>query len=313
MISFEYVIRTVGERTEEVCIELVQLQKNLNEKATVIREPTHASAVDKTFMLGLQSEADWFVLIDADMLLLPGCMQEIKNEIQSLSKNTFVIFPAVYDKLYSMRRWGVTVYRVSVIEEVYKAFQKVRRHHHLKIEGKAIKEVASRQKEMYFSRKVVALHDFHQYYKDLYRKTYLNAIRNPGYNKRAKKYWKKMSAQDADYLVMLKGLEDALTEGRQLTNSVNDFSQAELTERIREQRLSEKHPLYWKDFANNSFTMSMEAEISSNEKNSVFNDYFENNSTIDKCKSLILRCLPGPVHEGYLSVKSNVSKYLKQG
>jgi len=27
MISFEYVIRTVGERTEEVCIELVQLAK----------------------------------------------------------------------------------------------------------------------------------------------------------------------------------------------------------------------------------------------------------------------------------------------
>lgn len=313
MINFEYVIRTIGERTEEVCIELVRREKSLNEKMSIVREQTHVDAVDKTFLLGLQSEADWLVLIDADMLLLPGCMQEIRDEIVSLNENTVVMFPAVFDKLYSMRRWGVTIYRVSMIEEVYTAFQQARSQHHLKIEGKAIKEVASGQMEIFHSRKVVAIHDFHQYYKDLYRKIYLNAIRNPGYNERAKSYWNKMSREDADYLVMLKAMEDALTEGRQLDNSVNDFSQSELTERIGKLGLSEKYPLLWEDFVDKSLAMFMDAEISSNEKYSVFNDYFDNLSRIDKFKAFILKRLPDPVHQQYLHIKTNIRKYFKYG
>ena len=65
-----------------------------------------------------------------------------------------------------------------------------------------------------FSKTVVALHDFFQYYRDLYRKVYLNTIRNPGYTQRARQYWRKMAAVDPDYRVMAMAMQDALAGER---------------------------------------------------------------------------------------------------
>lgn len=303
MINFEYVVRTIGERTEEVCVKLVHRQKEEKEKISILNENTHVDAIEKTFMLGLRSEADWLVAIDADMLLLPGGVSEMRKEVKSCDENVFVAYPAVYDKLYSIRRWGVSLYRVSMLEELYDAFKELKNNHHLKIEGGAIKEVAKGKSEIFYSRKVVALHDFHQYYRDLYRKVYLNTVRNPGFNKKAEKNLAKISRLDADYLVMLQALKDAKNEKRKLANSVNDFASTELSERIEALGLKEKGPLLWRDYVDKSLQMSMENEIHKNEKYSVFTDYFENKSIVNKARFLFIKWMPKPILELYRHIK----------
>lgn len=304
MVNFEYVIRTIGERTEEVCIEIVSRQKGEHEKVSILNEDTHVDAIEKTFMLGLRSDADWLVAIDADMLLLPNGISVIRDEIESCARNVFIAYPAVYDKLYSIRRWGVSVYRTSMLEELYNAFNELRNKRHLKIEGGAIKAVAKGENKIFYSRKVVALHDFDQYYRDLYRKVYLNTIRNPGYDKKAKKNWAKISRQDADYLVMLHAMQDAQTERRKLTNSINDFTTMELSERIGKLGLKEKDPLLWKEYVDESLAMSMDKEIRQNEKNSVFIDYFENKSLINKVMIMFVKWCPNPIIERYRRIKA---------
>lgn len=303
MINFEYVVRTIGERTEEVCIELIHRQKAENEKVSILNESTHVDAIEKTFLLGLRSEADWLVAVDADMLLLPGGVSEMREEVKSCDANVFVAYPAVYDKLYSIRRWGVSLYRVSMLEELYDTFKELKNNHHLKIEGGAIKEVAKGKNEIFYSRKVVALHDFHQYYRDLYRKVYLNTVRNPGYKKKAEKNWEKISHLDADYLVMLQAMRDAKSENRELANSVNDFTSTELTDRIGTLGLKEKGPLLWRDYVDTSLEMSMENEIHQNEKYSVFTDYFENQSIVNKARLLFVKWTPEPILERYRRIK----------
>lgn len=307
MIKLEYVIRTIGERTEDVCIELVRRQKGENEKITIVNETTHVDAIEKTFMLGLQSDAEWLVAIDADMLLVPGGISAIRKEIKSYDADVFVSYPAIYDKLYSMRRWGVTIYRVSMLEELYEAFKELKKNHHLKIEGGAVKAVAKGGKKIFQSRNVVALHDFYQYYKDLYRKVYLNTIRNPGYNKKAKKKWAGISSRDADYRVMLQAMNDAQTEARELTNSVGDFTPEELFERIERLGLKEKGPLLWRDFVDESLKTTMSNEMHLHEKYKVLNDYFEYNSKIKKFKIMVVQLMPPSILEPYRRIKAYIN------
>lgn len=288
MTDLEFVIRTVGERTEGVCIELVNRQKDEHEVLHVLREKTHADAVERTIRIGLESKAEWLVAIDADMLLLPGSMSTIRKEIRSCSDDTAIIHPAVVDKLYRMRRWGLTVYRKSILEELHDEFQIIRKKQHLKIEGAAIKELSRKKhREVIFSRNVTAIHDFYQYYRDLYRKAYLNTLRNPGFNKSVGKSWMRLAKSDDDYGVMFKAMQDATNQRRELTNSVTDFDSYELRKIVQDLGLDEKVPLGWDDYVDQCCATSMMTEIEILDKDRIYNDFFENSSMRLKVKTFL--------------------------
>ena len=292
MPKLEYVIRTVGERTEEVCIELVKRQKEQDESLHVIRENTHAKAVDKTLSIGIDCQSEWLVAIDADMLIIPGALATIRSEIRTSTDNTAIIHPAVVDKLYRMKRWGLTVYRVSILEQLYKEFQIIRKKQHLKIEGAAIKTISETYgRDVIFSKSVTAIHDFYQYYKDLYRKAYLNALRNPGFNSGASRHWKKLASSDQDYRVMFRAMQDAANEKRQLQNSVEDFDSTELENILRSLGLEEKSPLDWEKFVDQCFSLTVESELEHLAKYRIFKDYFEDTSVGNTIKSYLINKL----------------------
>ena len=279
MPEFEIVIRTVGERTEDVCIELVNRQKAANEILHVLRKNTHAKAVESTIKIGLESNAEWLIAIDADMLLIPEGLTIIRKEIRSCSSDVAILHPAVVDKLYRMKRWGLTVYRQSILSELHDEFQKIRKKQHLKIEGAAIKALSTKKnREVVFSRNVAAIHDFYQYYRDLYRKAYLNTLRNPGYNKKTEKYWKRLANSDGDYLVMFKAMQDALKEQRVLTNSATDFDLDKLERIVQCLVLEEKSSFGWDDYVDQCCASAMATEIENLEKDRMFNDYFDDSS-----------------------------------
>ncbi len=290
MEELEFVIRTVGERTEEVCIELVNQQKEDSEILHVLRENTHVKAVDSTIKIGLRCKAKWFVAIDADMLLTNDGLTKIRSEIRSCSSDVAILHPAVVDKLYRMKRWGLTVYRQSILSELYDEFLEIRKKQHLKIEGAAIKALSVKDnRKVVFLRYEVAIHDFYQYYSDLYRKAYLNALRNPGYNRKSAKCWKKLSTSDHDYLVMLKAIQDALGENRELTNSATDFEQDELDSIIQGLGLKEKSPLSWDDYVDQCNVSPMNKEIKKLDNDRMFNDYFDDSSLRSRIRSFLYR------------------------
>lgn len=312
MIKVDFIIRTIGERTEEVCFELAKMQCQPGENITVLREPTHAGAIGKTIETGMDSTADWVIVLDSDMLLLPGGMSLVRKDLASCDDSVFFLDAAVFDKLFRIKRVGVKAYRRAILENIYDVFNEIKDEPNLKIEKAMLKRFRERntQLTMVFPTATVALHDFYQYYKDLYRKTYLYATRTPGWNEGARKLWRKWSSKDADYLVMLKGLEDAQNERRQLTNSVRDFEPDELAERIEKLGIKEKGPLHWEGFIEKRLAISMNAEIRSHEGNGVFKDFFPSAepSLIDKFKALLIKWFPDSLHTQYLRIKAYVKK-----
>lgn len=308
MKTFKFIVRSIGERTESVCVHLLKLQMLDCDTISVIREPSHAKAIEKTYTLGIESMADWVIAVDADVLFLPDAVSQIRKELDSCADDVFVINSAVFDKIYSMKRWaGVHVYRRMMLEDLYSTFKTFVNLPNLKIEAAAIKEFQKNNKQSYFSKNIVGTHDFHQNYKDLYRKAYLNTVRNPGNIDRARCNWKKKSLEDSDYLVMLKAMQDALAENKQLANSLEDFSTEELVEKIEELGLTEKPRLIWDEYINNCLKQSLCAEIRSNEIYSEFNDFYETNEPVNIIKSLIIKWSPGTLHSGYQRIK----KYYK--
>lgn len=312
MIDVDYIIRSIGERTEEVCAELVDLQRQPCEKVTILREPTHARAIGKTIATGMKSSAEWVIVLDADMLLLPGGMSQVRKELALCDASVFFLDAAVFDKLFRIKRVGVKAYRRATLGKIYEVFNEIKDEPNLKIEKAMLKRFRERNREltMAFPESTVALHDFHQYYKDLYRKTYLYATRTPAWNKGARKLWGKWANKDSDYLVMLKGLEDAQNEKRQLSNSVKDFDPEEIEERIKKLGLTEKGPLHWKNFIEKRLTISMETEIRSHEENGVFKDFFPSPepSQLNKLKALLIKWFPDSLHAQYLRIKAYIKK-----
>lgn len=273
--ALAFVVRAVGERTESLCIDLLEQYRRKSDSLLVIRQQTHADAVEKTLRVAADQSQDWTVAIDADMLLYPGVVDRMRSELYSTHNSASVVHFAVSDKLYRMKRWGVTVFSRDAACEGGPILQALRDGSNLKIERALIKELQNRGREVSFSRTDVALHDFLQYYADLYRKAYLNAIRNPDITRRAHRPWRKMAAVDRDYAAILKGSEDALTETRQLSNSVADFEPAMLQARIQSLGLEEKENLTEDSYNNWDIEKMVSEQRLSLRKHKVARDYFD--------------------------------------
>jgi len=260
-----------------------------DERVDTVSGKPHAVAVEETMIIGMRTDADWVVALDADMLLFPNAVASMRHELSELAGARPVVLFGIYDKLYSMKRWGLTVYSASILPELHATFQSVKQRQNLKIENAAISEMRKKGQAVVFSKTVVALHDFFQYYGDLYRKVYLNTIRNPGYTQRARQYWRKMSAIDPDYRVMAMAMQDALAGGRSLTNSFRDFSAEELQSRVSACGLTEKSELSRLDFTGMSPDTYFNELIRSNRKQSPFRDYFEVPWHVEKVRAALAR------------------------
>lgn len=270
-----FVVRSVGERTESLCIDLLEQYRCEEDSLSIIRQQTHADAVEGTLRIAADQPQQWTVAVDADMLLYPTAVDTIRRELMSAHSASSVVHFAVSDKLYRMKRWGVTVFRRDAAAEAVPILRSLREQRNLKIERALIKKLESQGRKVEFSRTDVALHDFLQYYADLYRKAYLNAVRNPAITRRAHRPWKRISAVDRDYAAILKGSEDALIETRQLSNSVGDFEPSILQARIRSLGLDEKNDLTVDAYVDWDIEKMVEEQRLSLRKHKVARDYFE--------------------------------------
>ena len=277
MMENEYVdivLRTVGERTCDAASRIARMQ--VGRDVRVVGGDTHEEAIACTYRAASKSSAEWIVAIDADVLLLRDGIARLRTRLAACPVDTGVFYPGVFDKLYRMKRWaGLQVYRRARLDEIVAHFDKVRSQQTLKVEGRTIAEYRRNGGGVVFSHEVFALHDFWQYYRDLYRKGYLNALRNPGYNSRARRLWLKWGRKDADYRVLRAALEQALAERRQLSNSVHDFSREELDATLSALGLDEKPPLDLDDDLLVAIDHAVDEELRSRGRRKIREDFFE--------------------------------------
>lgn len=204
-------IRSSGERTEQACIQSVLDQGVSDSQIHVIREVPFKKALEVCFQKASKSNAKWLLTLDADMILIPGVLSRFFQQAEKMPTQFIQIQAQIFDKFYGeIRRGGPRMYRVEYLDKALKISRSL--NDHIRPETNIIQHMGKMGHPSRYISPAIALHDFEQYYRDIYRKACVYAVKHlkkiPVFLKQATKEVSK----DPDYQVILKGIYDSLAK-----------------------------------------------------------------------------------------------------
>ena len=197
------IIRSVGERTERVCFEL--LKKQIPESnIQFVREKPFNEAVRKTFEVGIQENRKWTYAIDADLLIKPGVIKELFYFAETTDEQVFKITGKIIDKfIESPREGGIHLYRTAHMEhalnKIPDPYESTRPESFVRNEMNKIGFISVTTEI------ITGLHDFEQYYHDIYRKCFIHSKKHHVRVMKVLPAWEQLAINDHDYLIAING------------------------------------------------------------------------------------------------------------
>jgi hypothetical protein len=200
------VLRSAGERSKELCYRLLcdQLPP---ENIIIIEEYPFTRALRKSFEIGIELRRSWTLCVDADMLLRQNGVKALLDLAREGDSLTCQVQGNLFDKLLGKpRRAGPRLYRTSLLPRALAC---------IPADGAAQRPETNVRDEMallgyrsIYKKITIGVHDFEQYYRDLYRKAFLHAHKHDPETHRLEPLWERLADQDIDYQVALHGLHD---------------------------------------------------------------------------------------------------------
>jgi hypothetical protein len=200
-------IRAAGERTEGASGELASAQVAAG-GVQVIRERPFARALQRSMEEALRAGARWSILLDADILLAGDAMQRMCREMEAAPGPFYMMNFRILDRTFGGPAYGVHCYTTSLLSRALPVLGKAMDDQ--RPETRLYREMGRLGHRTVRSASVVALHDYEQYYRDLYRKMFVRAVKYGG-------QWQFMQAtcrsayrESPEARVMLWGLMDGM-------------------------------------------------------------------------------------------------------
>jgi hypothetical protein len=202
------VIRSVGERTEELCREIIGTQI-AQQKIFLVREKPFACAVQRTFQIGIEQGRRWTLAVDADTLLLPGAIQYLCEYAVTQEADFFKAQGLIIDKFLSNPRPAgphlyCTAHLPAALSYIPECFEDLRP------ETFILKKMEEQGFPVMKADIVIGFHDFEQYYCDIFRKIFLHSKKHTRDSKLLKTQWAQLADNDYDYAVALSAYESGL-------------------------------------------------------------------------------------------------------
>lgn len=170
------VIRSAGERTADSCRRLVC--ENLPRVPIVVVEAAPFSeALRQSFQHGIEHSLPWTICLDADILVLPQFALFVEESIRALPSAALGFQGRVFDRFLGRTQRGHHIYRTALLsraEALVDDFSSAPRP-----ETEIKEAMAARGHPWSSLTLTVALHDFGQYYRDIFRKMVVRAYRLP--------------------------------------------------------------------------------------------------------------------------------------
>jgi hypothetical protein len=234
------IIRSAGERTTGLCYELVSAQVP-RENVTVINEYPFRRAAERSYQLGIEIAKPWTLCLDADILLRKNAVQTLRNSALTTDGNVLYVQGSIFDKLFGRpRKAGPYFHRTSLLPKLLE---------YMPAEGESLRpdtDAAMRLAALGYRRLqqslIIALHEFEQYYRDIYRKAFVHAHKHADQISRLEPFWERMAGVDPDYQVALWGLRDARAFQGTVSHDVRRFPR-DLGSVLNTQGLQEKQAL----------------------------------------------------------------------
>jgi hypothetical protein len=231
------IIRTAGERTTELCYHLVCAQVP-PENIVVINEYPFRRAAQRSFEIGVELGRPWTLCLDADILLRNNAVQALRAWALAAPSNVVYVQGAILDKIFGgPRRAGPYFHRTSLLPRVLE---------YMPAEGVSLRpdtDAAMRLETLGYCRLqrdvIIAVHEFEQYYRDIYRKAFVHAHKHVEHVTYFEDLWHRLAACDSDYHVALWGLLDGRRFEGTVSHDVRRFPR-DLSSLLNKQGLQEK-------------------------------------------------------------------------
>ena len=198
------IIRSANERSVSLCKHLVLLQGLDCKNVDVIEEVPFSEALRKSYLRGIEHDRKWTLCVDADVLLRSNSISILIDFAERQAANTCEIQGAILDKFFGgARSGGIHLYRSELLK---KAVHCIPDATNVRPEFTTLSLMAKLGFPWAEIPYVVGLHDFEQYYSDIYRKCFVHGHKHLKFTELLVDVWKAGIPFDADYLVALHGL-----------------------------------------------------------------------------------------------------------
>lgn len=202
--NVKVVVRSVGERTTDACIQSIVAQGFERNQITVVTAYPFSNALRVSLEAGLDAGKEWTLIVDADVLLRDDAVERLFKYASRRPENICEIHGLVLDKFFNkFRLAGNHLYRTNKIEQVLKKISNDRKI--TRPETHALNAMAQSGSPFEKIALVVGIHDFEQYRRDIFRKCFLQAHKHLQYSEALISYWRQHVEFDDDYRVALAG------------------------------------------------------------------------------------------------------------
>ncbi len=221
--DFIIVIRSAKERTKEACRYLAGKELP-DELIHVIEQTPFEAAVRKCYRLGMESGKKWMITIDADILPVPGFLSKIEKFAEEADENVIMFNAIIHDKLLlKYRSGGIKTYRAKYLGEALEYVPE--NGTTLRPEAATLLKMTERGLKKKNFPDVIGLHDYKQYYHDIYRKCFFHAAKHTDEIGGLLTRWKELSEKDADYKTAIRGAIDGLLSEKDAKPDVRLFDE----------------------------------------------------------------------------------------
>jgi len=198
------IIRSAGERTGQLCKQLILEQGVPPENLVVLKEAPFSAALKRSFETGIERGLKWTLCNDADVLLRPGAVETMLNLAEQQDERVCEIQGFILDKFIGgPRNGGVHLYRTSLLP---KALEKIPpEESNVRPEFQTLQGLAAIGYPYKTIPFLVGIHDFEQYYLDIFRKCFIHAHKHLDLAEVFLSFWREKAGSDMDYVVALHG------------------------------------------------------------------------------------------------------------
>ncbi len=217
------IIRSVGERTQQLCEELTLKQGVPKENLFVINEKPFSKAMKVGYQIGVERGLKWTYCIDADVLMKEGAIKEMVQVISKKPENTLGISGKLLDKLLGKKRTaGNHLFRTKHLPRIISNI-KPYKDENIRPESTIINELKGEGYFFYKNVGFIGLHDFEQHYHDIARKAYTHSIKHNEFLSEFITHWRIASKKDPDFDAAIFGLSKGLLHLNSIKINIDDF------------------------------------------------------------------------------------------
>ena len=205
-------IRSVNERTEQVCLQLAQNQGVKESSVHLIENVPFAEAHFESIRFAVKANKKWALFLDADILLKTNAIAEMVAEAEQKEQAFLMLNFRVLDQGFGGPTYGTHLYKVENLEKTLPLMEQVKNSQRpeTQLNFKMATEFGI---PTMTSEKVMGLHGYEQYYADLYRTMFVRAVKfgeKLAYFIERYRSAVKMTNRNNDDIAMLLGLIDGL-------------------------------------------------------------------------------------------------------